>query len=511
MNSPVLDTKPRVIAVGERTIPLSRPLAISEFAILSLLSPLVMLIHGYHPFADDGGVYVAGIRKILDPSLFQIDSSFVAAHTRLSLFSHIFAAALRIFQVPLELGLITAYLLSIFAFLLGCLRLAQRIFDDVQLQWGAILLAAALFTLPVAATSLWIMDPYVTARSFSTPISLFALTACIDGAWKRTWLWLLLTELMHPLMAAYLAAFLLAYVLVSNKCRMWLGVACASSFLASGVIYWAAGNASLPDGYREAALSREYFFLSNWHWYEWLGLAIPLLLMLATVRFTRATTVRDLCLTCLTTGCTSWAVGVAFVHTSGSLFLARIQPLRSFQLIYIVGVLLLGGWLAHYLRGRYAAIGAAALLLTSATMLLVQKQVYADSAHVEWPFTTPQNPWQQAFLWIRHHTPQDAVFAIDSNYTKVSTEDTQGFRATTMRSALVDELKDGGVAAIFPALAPRWKAQRDLELGLDYVGDQDRISRLKPASVTWVLLSAGATTHFECPYRNSAVAVCRLP
>jgi hypothetical protein len=144
-------------------------------------------------------------------------------------------------------------------------------------------------------------------------------------------------------------------------------------------------------------------------------------------------------------------------------------------------------------------------------MVLVQKQAYVDSAHVEWPFAAPQNPWQQAFLWIRSNTPQNAVFALDSNYTKVGAEDTQGFRATTARSALVDELKDGGVVAIFPALAPRWKAQRDLELGLDNISDEERISRLEPAGVTWILLSAGATTHFDCPYRNSAVAVCRLP
>ena len=118
---------------------------------------------------------------------------------------------------------------------------------------------------------------------------------------------------------------------------------------------------------------------------------------------------------------------------------------------------------------------------------------------------------QQAFLWIRNNTPQNAVFALDSNYTKLGIEDTQGFRATAARSALVDELKDGGVVAIFPQLAPRWKSQRDLEIGLNRISDQERIARLQPAGVTWLLLSAGATTQFACPYRNSAVAICMLP
>src|SRR5262249_207643 len=153
---------------------------------------------------------------MLDPSLFNTDANFVLAHTRFSIFSHIFAEGIRLSHVPLELGLLIAYLLSIFVFLLGCFRLSQRIFEDVQLQWGATLFASALFTLPVAATSLWVMDPYVTARSFSTPLSLFALAACIDRDWKRTTLWFIATVALHPLMAAYLAGLLAAYALVSR-------------------------------------------------------------------------------------------------------------------------------------------------------------------------------------------------------------------------------------------------------------------------------------------------------
>jgi ABC-type uncharacterized transport system permease subunit len=281
--------------------------------------------------------------------------------------------------------------------------------------------------------------------------------------------------------------------------------------LVSAVIYAFTRNALLPSGYREAALSRGYFFLVTWHWYELLGLAIPLLLMLAATVLSTNQAIRNLCVASIATGSTAILVSVCFVHTNGSFFLARIQPLRAFQLIYIIGVLLLGGFVANHLRGRRAAIGAALLIFISALMLFVQKQVYQTSAHVEWPFSAAHNPWQQAFLWIRQNTPQDAVFALDSNYTKIGAEDTQGFRAIASRSALVDELKDGGVAALFPAIAPRWKAQRDLEIGLDHISDQERISRLRPVGVTWLLLSSSATTQFDCPYRNSAVIVCRMP
>ena len=261
MSTSVLEANPSTLILDEQLSHRPLTLAISDVTALTLLTPFVLLIHGYHPFADDAGIYVAGIRKMLDPSIFSVDSSFVVAHTQLSIFSHVFAAAIKLFHIPLEMGLLTAYLLSIFAFLLGCFQLSQRIYRDTQLQWGATLLASALFTLPVAATALSVMDPYVTARSFSTPASLFALTECIDRDWKRTACWFAVIALLHPLMAVYLAAFLLAYALVSRNRWRWLAAACVSAFAGSAAIYLATRHASLPTGYREAVLTRTYFFL----------------------------------------------------------------------------------------------------------------------------------------------------------------------------------------------------------------------------------------------------------
>lgn len=511
MSSPVVEANSSTLVLEERISRQPLTLAISDAAALALLTPSVLLIHGYHPFADDAGIYVAGIRKMLDPALFNIDASFVTAHTRLSIFSHVFAGTIRLFHLPLEAALFGAYLLSIFLFLLGCLKLSRRIFPDTHLQWGVTLLAGALFTLPVAATALWVMDPYVTARSFSTPLSLFALAACIDRDWKRTTLWCVATIVLHPLMGAYLAAFLVAYTLIGGRRWRWLAASCITGFTCSGIIYLTTRHAVFPDGYREAVLTRTYFFLSFWHWYEVLGLVMPLLIMLVAAWRTYNIVVRNLSISCIATGTVASAIAACFVHTNGSFFLARIQPLRAFQLIYIVGILLLGAFLAEHLRGRRAVPGAALLLFVSGLMMFAQKQVYTASAHIEWPFAAPRNPWQQAFLWIRESTPRDAVFALDSNYTKIRSEDTQGFRAIAARSALVDDLKDGGVVAIFPELAPRWKSQRDLEMGLDQISDQERIARLKPAGVTWLLLSSRSSTQLDCPYRNTAVMVCELP
>ncbi len=488
----------------------SRSAALSHAGALLLLTPCVLLIHGFHPFADDAGIYVAGIRKVLDPSLFPVDSSFVVAHTQWSIFSHIFAEGLRITHLPLETGLLIAYILSIYTYLLGCLSLSRRIFDDSYRQWTATLLGAILFTLPVAATALSIMDPYVTARSFSTPLSLLALSACLGREWKRVALWLLAVALMHPLMAAYLAAFLTICILTASKHWKMTISACLLAFAGSGMIYVMARHTVLPYGYQEAVQSRYYFFLANWRWYEWIGLIAPAALMLVAVIRGAGLAARTLCLACVFTGATAILISICFIHANGNFLLARLQPLRSFQMIYAVGVILLGGYVGKHLRGRLILCNAALLILTAAGMLYVQKQVYATSAHVEWPGSAPRNLWQQAFLWIRNNTPANAVFAVDPDVHDLDAADAQGFRAMTSRSELTDELKDGGVVAIFPQLAPQWKTLEDRQRGLESMTDAERISKLRPTGADWLLLGADASTQLHCPYRNAAVKVCRM-
>lgn len=483
-----------------------------NFAFLALLTPLVLLIHGYHPYADDGGIYVAGVERMVHPTLYGQHAAFAVAHTRFSIFSHLFGALVRELHCPLEPLLLFAYLVSIFLFLLACFQLASRLFAALPPRWGAVLLAAACFTLPVAGTSLSIMDPYLTARSFSTPFSIFAIVAVVDGSRKRTLFWLFLTAVMHPLMAIYLAVFLLAYALIERQRYGWLALACAAAFVACAVAFTVSRHTQLPAAYREAVLSRRYFFLARWYWFEIAGLVVPLgLMLLAWSRFWRKGAAASLCLTCVTVGATAMLCSLCFVHQDGSFLLARAQLLRNYQLIYLTGLVLLGGWLANTLGRRRAWPPAVLFGALAALMLFVQLRTYPYSAHVEWPGAVPINRWQQAFLWIRANTPQTALFAASSNYTQLPTEDTQNFRAMAERPILADYLKDGGVAAMFPVLAPQWQAQRRLTAGLNHWTDQQRIAHLKPAGVTWVLLAPDAATALPCPFRNAAVLVCRLP
>jgi hypothetical protein len=45
---------------------------------------------------------------------------------------------------------------------------------------------------------------------------------------------------------------------------------------------------------------------------------------------------------------------------------------------------------------------------------------------------------------------------------------------------------------------------------LNRASDQQRLARLQPLGVTWIVLPAEATTGFPCPFTNSRVRVCRL-
>ena len=507
----------------DRPVTGTRKPAVSRSALLWLatLTPAVLFIHGYHPFADDAGIYVAGIRKLTDPTLYRPDAAFVLANTRFSLFAHLLAGVVRITRIPLDYLLLATHLGSIFAFLLACWALARRIFASPAAQWSAVALAGACFTLPVAGTAILIMDPYVTARSISTPLGLFALAASIDRKWARAVLFLLLTALMHPLMAIYVAAFVFLFILVDLHHPRG---ACVLSFfviIASGISYLATRHLPVSAAYNQAIHSsvRLYLFPSQWLWYEDIGLVVPLALFaLAAYRLGSRTRAGKLCIAVVLLGTASMLSAFLFVHTSGPNLLARLQLLRSFHILYVLGIVLLGGFIGELLLHRSPdgshvqpsrRMACALLIAIAVVMFLAQRHTYPLSAHIEFPGEAPRNPWQQAFVWIRVNTPRDAVFAANPQLVFLNGEDSQGFRATTGRSLLADD-KDEGVAIVFPHLAARWAAERNAQAELDQLSDSERLVRLHPLGATWLLLSGHAATSFPCPYRNSVAQVCRL-
>ncbi len=63
---------------------------------LLLLTSGALLVHGYHPFAEDAEIYLPGVEKILHPELFPVGREFFAAHASLTLFPNLVAFSLRV-------------------------------------------------------------------------------------------------------------------------------------------------------------------------------------------------------------------------------------------------------------------------------------------------------------------------------------------------------------------------------------------------------------------------------
>jgi hypothetical protein len=191
--------------------------------------------------------------------------------------------------------------------------------------------------------------------------------------------------------------------------------------------------------------------------------------------------------------------------------LARIQPLRSLYLLYIVFLLFSGGFFAEYVLKTRVWRWLALFAPLCACMFLAQRALFPASAHIEWPGGAPKNPWAQAFVWIRENTSSSAIFALDPFHMQIPGEDANGFRAIAQRSMLADSVKDSGAVSMFPPMAEEWLRQVRAQRGWRNFQSKD-FGRLRVQyDVSWVVLQQPGVGGLQCPYQNRAVLVCSNP
>ena len=478
-------------------------------------------LHGYHPYSEDGGIYAAGVKRALDPGLYPRAAMFVDAHLGMSVFVPFMRDVVRVTHAPLVWVLLAAHLLSVGATLFGVWEIARRCFAGLGARCGAVALMAVSLTLPIAGTSLCFLDPYVTARSFSTPLALLALAWMVGrlrGERGRLLLALaaaLGASLFHPLMGGYLVGGM-AFLYCAMRSR-WKSAAalCAAAVLVAVAVHALSGRAS--EAYEAVVRTRDYWFMSRWQWYEVLGAIAPLLIFAGLQRLRMLSQeLRAICAAALLLGLTGLLVAICCVNSgSGHYMVARLQPLRTLHLAYGVLIVALGGLLGETIDGMRNRVTAGVLgggLIAGLALISGSAQVnlYAHSHHLEMPWMRPQNGWVQAFVWARENTARDALFALDADYITQPDEDAQCFRAFAERSSLPDYSKDGGVASLAPWMADAWGAGQMDQTGLSRMTDAERSERLKDAGVSWMVLRAETPTLLPCEYSNSVVKVCRL-
>src|SRR6266705_506209 len=165
---------------------------------LILMTTAALLVHGYHSAAEDGEIYIPGIKKLLNPSLYPFGAEFFLNHARLTLFDELIATSVRASHLSFDLIVFLWYVLSAFLTLLACWRISCECFSEPEARWAGVILVAALFTIPVAGTSLYIADQYLTSRSVVT----FALLFAIWNSWKdrkaACTAWSIIALCVHP-------------------------------------------------------------------------------------------------------------------------------------------------------------------------------------------------------------------------------------------------------------------------------------------------------------------------
>ncbi len=508
--------------------------------LVTVLTFFALLVSGYHPYAEDGGVYVPEIKRLLDPGLYPRGAEFVVGHLRYSLFAPAVAGLVRESHFSLEIVLLLMQLVVFWMTLFAAWLLAARCYPSREARGGAVALLAVWMTIPIAGTSLMLMDPYVTARSLSTPCALLALVGALEFLLPRFDMGeervqnrlrglalccgaLVGAGMMHPLMAGYAlgSVLLLGTSLSSNRMmRVWgtVGLGLTGVATAAGLTLSAPLES---DVYQRVVLTRDYWFLSQWHWYEWIGLVAPLLILsvIALGQRRDGDAARGLARMSVAAGLTATVVAILFARVGMTTHLvARMQPLRIFQLLYIVMILALGAALGERVLRRRPIRWVATFSMLAAVMMVAERKTFPASKHLELPGILMRNDpadegnaFERAFVWIERNTPRDAVFALDAQYITKPGEDAQSFRAIAERSVLPDFSKDGGVVTNKPELAAAWLQGQVAQAELSTEPDIRRIAALKPLGVSWIVLERSSVTRFACEYANEAVKVCRLP
>jgi len=471
-----------------------------------------LLVHGYHPYAEDAEIYLPGVEKILHPGLFPVGQEFFASHASLTIFPNLIAFFLRVTHLPMEAGLFLWHMASIFLLLLACWELSSLFFPNDRARWGGVCLVAALLTIPVAGTALYIMDQYLNPRNLAAFAVIFAVARILEKKYVRAALWLVFAGSVHPLMAAF--AFSFCFLLVILERFEKKAAANPVTGLATLLPFGISLDPPTSPAYHAAAMRHRFHYIQLWQWYEQLGILVPVALFWWFGRVARARQWRQLELVCR----------ALFVYDLVYFFaalvvdlparfesLARLQPLRSLHLLYLLMFLIMGGLLGEFVLKNRAWRWLALFVPLGVGMFLAQRALFPASAHVEWPGAAPKNEWAQAFVWVRDNTPVDAGFALDPDFMQLRGEDTTGFRGLAQRSRLADLSKDSGAVSMFPPLAEEWWTEVQAQTPWKSLRTEDFLRLKNRCGVSWVVVQQPGVDGLDCAYQNAAVRVCRIP
>ncbi len=137
---------------------------------------------GYHPGLEDDGIYLTAVKADLNPALFPLQRKFLpaanAGHSSSTAGWRILSAGR---GLPLAWAELFWQLAALFLILWAVKKIANRLFHERARAWAGVAMVAAMFTLPVAGTALYMVDQHLHPRTLATAMILLAVWRILDG------------------------------------------------------------------------------------------------------------------------------------------------------------------------------------------------------------------------------------------------------------------------------------------------------------------------------------------
>jgi hypothetical protein len=479
--------------------------------LLAMLSAGALLVEGYHPGIEDDAVYLSAIQRRLHPELYPHDYRLFTVQMQASIFDRLVAVWVRVTHIPVSVSEIMGQCLAAFLLLWACWALARRCFASAAGQWAGVALVGVLFTLPVAGTALYIFDQHLHPRAIATVLILWAILSVLDRRIVLACVLLTAGVVVHPIMGVFGVSYCTVLWIAGARARRPVGEPIPATVAMGIAPLWIFEGPSAP--WRQALNTRDYYFIGRWTWYEWLGAVAPIFILWAMAWYARR---ENRPILARLAGCGAvfaafqLAVACVVLLTPALIRLTPMQPMRYLHLVYIFMALLGGGLIGEKLLRGYVWRWVALFLPLALGLFIAQRSLFAGTEHIELPGVESHNPWLRAFAWVRGNTPVDAYFALDPYYMQLPGEDYHSFRALAQRSELADAVKDAAVATQVPDLAPLWQQQSQAAAGWRHFQKQDFLRLRQQFGVNWIIVQSAGVEGLDCPYKNEAVAVCRL-
>jgi hypothetical protein len=497
-----------------------------------LFSLIGFVVMGYHPGAEDDSFYLSAIKAKLNPALYPHDAAFFQLQLRTSAFDTWMARFIQGTGMPVAWAALLWQSISIVLFMWACYGIISLLLKEPAARWAGIAMQAAMFTLPVAGTGLYILDQYLHPRNPATALILLAVWRILAGRRWQALPALTVAFLLHPLMGALGVFYCMILALTLDESVHALLRSLRERLRAS---LPSDAAAFIPFGWIVSQPSREWieaaktghiyheYQLYQWDWYEWLGAIGPLLIFWVAARQAAKRgeiVLSRFSLAVLIYGVSMQLLAMVILFPGAPIGLSTLEPMRYLQLVYIFMVLIGGAYLGKTLFKASVWRWAVFLLAANGGMFIAQRQLFAQTAHIELPSAAGVNPWLQAFDWIRQNTPQGAYFALEPNYLSAPGEDYHSFRALAERSVLADIIKDTAVVTKSPELGPEWERELRAEScdpGSERCPGWSRFhladfERLKAEfGVSWALVSFPPPAGLACRWHNGTLSACQIP